>query len=193
MMRSHDRRSMPLRQPPEVLDAFPVGLLFDVDVRETLSDDLVQQRRTSLLSQAAIASLGLRSKRGDRLRADRRREIPDRHGIEVPNEVEPQFREIGPFRKSGAGFAFGPAGVVEQDDRRDLRHVTAPKSCPQSAFRDDGRLRPSEEGLRRPPSPGSRIRRILRNRMSLPWASISPRRSAREIIRPHRKFHRARI
>src|SRR2546421_6837557 len=174
MVRSHDRRSMPLRQPPEGLDTLPVSLLFDVDVRETLSDDFVQQRRTPLLSQAAVASLGLRLKRGDRLRADRRREIPDRHGIEVPNEIEPQFREVGPFRKSGAGFAFDPTGVVEQDDRRDLRHGIAPKSCPQSAFRDDGGLRPSEEGLRRPPSSRLAVGRILRNRLSLPWAAISP-------------------
>src|SRR5947208_15843223 len=46
MVRSHNRRSMALRQPPGVLDALPVRLLFDLDVCESLIGEVVQQAAT---------------------------------------------------------------------------------------------------------------------------------------------------
>src|SRR5256885_7748557 len=100
MMRYDNRGTMSLSEPPEILDSFCVGLVFDVHVRETLCHDFVQEGRTTVASRDVSAAFGFRSKRGDRLRTDRRGEIPNRHRIEVPDEVEPEFREIGPFRKS---------------------------------------------------------------------------------------------
>src|SRR3989442_8791643 len=78
--------------------------------------------------------------------------------------IEPELDEIGAFPEGHPSLTLGFRDVPDQDHRRDLGHVIAPKSSLESACRSGGRLPPLAGGP--PTPPGGRSLRGLRRRPS---------------------------
>src|SRR2546426_12661960 len=78
--------------------------------------------------------------------------------------IEPELDELGAFPEGHPSLTLGFRGIPDQDHRRDLGHVIAPQSFPESACRSGGRLPPLAGGP--PTPPGGRSLPGIRRRPS---------------------------
>src|SRR5207247_7560149 len=146
----------------ERIESFGISLELQVDIRKPLPADFPEQRGTSSAAFAALATLAVRAHRRDCAFSQGLREMADRLGPQARDSIEPELDEIGTSAEGDPGLTLGLRGISCQDYGRDLGHVTAPKSFPESACRSGGHLPPPAGEP--PPPPGARSLRGLRRR-----------------------------
>src|SRR2546426_11924785 len=134
----------------ERIESSGIRLELQVDVRDPLSADFSHQRGAASTALAALTTLALRAQRRDGALAQSSRKMAHRLSPQAGDAVEPELDEIGAFPEGHPSLTLGFRGVPDQDHRRDLGHVIAPKSSLESACRSGGRLPPLPGG---PPTP----------------------------------------
>src|SRR2546430_1595759 len=148
----------------ERIESFGIRLELQVDVRESLSANFFHQRGAASTALAALATLALRAQRRDGALAQSSREMAHRLCPQAGDAIEPELDEIGAFPEGHPSLTLGFRGVPDQNHRRDLGHVIAPKSSLESACRSGGRLPPLAGGP--PTRPGGRSLPGIRRRPS---------------------------
>src|SRR2546422_10114477 len=150
VVRHDDFRAIAGGGAGERIESFGIRLELQVDVRESLSANFFHQRGAASTALAALATLALRAQRRDGALAQSSREMAHRLCPQAGDTIEPELDEIGAFPEGHPSLTLGFRGVPDQDHRRDLGHVIAPKSSLESACRRSGRLPPLAGG---PPTP----------------------------------------
>src|SRR2546430_9030895 len=148
----------------ERIESFGIRLELQVDVREPLSADFSHQRGAASTALAALTTLALRAQRRDGALAQSSRKMAHRLSPQACDAIEPKLDELGAFPEGHPSLTLGFRGIPDQDHRRDLCHVIAPQSFPESACRSGGRLPPLAGGP--PTPPGGRSLPGIRRRPS---------------------------
>src|SRR2546425_10738595 len=148
----------------ERIESFGIRLELQVDVRESLSANFFHQRGAASTALAALATLALRAQRRDGALAQSSREMAHRLSPQAGDAIEPELDQIGAFPEGHPSLTLGFRGVPDQDHRRDLGHVIAPQSFPESACRSGGPPPPLAGGP--PTPPGGRSLPGIRRRPS---------------------------
>src|SRR2546422_5429227 len=164
VVRHDDFRAVAGGGAGERIESFGIRLELQVDVRESLSANFSHQRGPASTAPTALAPPALRAQRRDGALAQSSRKMAHRLSPQACNAIEPELDEIGAFPEGHPSLTLGFRGISDQDHRRDLGHVIAPKSSLESASRSGGRLPPlagepptppggrSLPGIRRRPS-----------------------------------------